>query len=138
MMEKMDITGKYRQQSQPFCLTACAQPEEFWTCRVDIVVDSIPAAASDVYNLQDNTGGLDCQGFGLSSQSSADTVFQPAAGVADSPGTESMLPFHQQVNWGCQPFAGVGKRPLVSPGSSPVKQKPRVSHNSALTSCSQI
>lgn len=91
-------------------------------------MDSIPAAESDVYNLQDSTGGLDSQGFGLSSQSSADTTYQPAADVADSPGTGSTFPFNQQVNWGCQPFAGVGKRPLVSPGSSPVKQKPRVSH----------
>ena len=133
----MDITGKCRQQTQAFYLTAFAQPEEFWTCRVDIVVDSIPAAASDVYNLQDNTGGLDSQGFGLSSQSSADTTFQPAADVSDSPGTGSTLPFQQQVNWGCQPFAGVGKRPLVvSPGSSPVKQKPRVSRNSSSSSCS--
>lgn len=99
------------------------------------MVDSIPAAASDVYNLQDNTGGLDSQGFGLSSQSSTDTTFQPAADVTDSPGTEQALPFNQQVNWGCQPFAGVGKRPLVSPGSSPVKQKPRVS---LFNSCSQI
>ena len=138
MMAKMDITGKYRQQARIFFLTASTQCEEFWTCRVDIVVDSIPAAASDVYNLQDNTGGLDSQGFGLSSQSSAETTFQPAADVADSPGTGSALPFNQQVNWGCQPFAGVGKRPLVSPGSSPVKQKPRVSHNLSITSCSHV
>lgn len=126
MMAKMDITGEYRQQTQVFCVTAFTQPDDSWTCRVDIVVDSIPAAASDVYNLQDNTGGLDSQGFGLSSQSSTDTTFQPAANVTDSPDTETALPFNQQVNWGCQPFAGVGKRPLVSPGSSPVKQKPRV------------
>lgn len=93
---------------------------------VDINVDCIPAVASDAYNLQDSIGGLDSQGFGLSSQSSADTVFQPASEIADSPDTGSAFPFNQQVSWGCQPFAGVGKRPLVSPGSSPVKQKPQV------------
>ena len=95
-------------------------------CRVDINMDCTPAAASDIYNMQDCTGGLDSQGFGLSSQSSTDTAFQPVSDAADSPGTGSAFPFNQQVSWGCQPFAGVGKRPLVSPGSSPVKQKPRV------------
>ncbi|KAL3150714.1 hypothetical protein ABBQ32_000501 [Trebouxia sp. C0010 RCD-2024] len=107
------------------------QDGHYW---VDIVVDSIPAAASDVYNLQDSTGGLDSQGFGLSSQSSTDTTFQPAPEVADSPGAGSVYPSNQQVNWGCQPFAGVGKRPLVSPGSSPVKQKPRVQADEPLPS----
>ncbi len=95
-------------------------------CRVDINVDGIPAAASDVYNLQESTGGLDSQGFGLSSQSSTDTAFHPVSNNTDSPDTSSTFAFNSQVNWGCQPFAGVGKRPLVSPGSSPVKQKPRV------------
>lgn len=115
------------------CHHTHAQADELSICRVDIVVDSIPAAASDIYNLQDSTGGLDLQGFGLSSQSSTDTTFQLAPDVADSPGTGSAYPFNQQVNWGCQPFAGVGKRPLVSPGSSPVKQKPRVGHDSFST-----
>lgn len=95
-------------------------------CRVDINVDGIPAAASDVYNLQESTGGLDSQGFGLSSQSSTETAFHPVSNNTDSPDSNSTLAFNSQVNWGCQPFAGVGKRPLVSPGSSPVKQKPRV------------
>ena len=90
-------------------------------------MDCIPAAASDVYNLQDNTGGLDSQGFGLScSQSSTDTTFNPIPTHTDSPGTSSGIAYNSQVNWGCQPFAGVGKRPLVSPESSPVKQKLRV------------
>ncbi len=91
-------------------------------------MDCIPAAASDVYNLQESTGGLDSQGFGLSSQSSTDTVFNPVPSITDSPDTSSAVAYNTQVSWGCQPFAGVGKRPLVSPGSSPVKQKPRVSH----------
>ena len=89
-------------------------------------MDGIPAAASDVYNLQASTGGLDSQGFGLSSQSSTDTAFHTVVNNTDSPDTSSTFAFNSQVNWGCQPFAGVGKRPLVSPGSSPVKQKPRV------------
>ncbi|DBA91725.1 hypothetical protein WJX77_001180 [Trebouxia sp. C0004] len=99
---------------------------------VDINVDGIPAAASDVYNLQESTGGLDSQGFGLSSQSSTDTAFHPITNNTDSPDSSSTFAFNSQVNWGCQPFAGVGKRPLVSPGSSPIKQKPRVSEPEVL------
>ena len=96
------------------------------TSRVDINLDSFPAAASDVYNLQETAGGLDSQGFGLSSQSSTDTTFAPQSFSTESDDSESPMPSNSQVNWGCQPFAGVGKRPLVSPASSPVKQKPRI------------
>ena len=98
-------------------------------------MDGIPAAASDVYNLQESTGGLDSQGFGLSSQSSTDTAFPAVSNNTDSPDSDSTFAFNSQVNWGCQPFAGVGKRPLVSPGSSPVKQKPRVRYQSPAECC---
>lgn len=118
--------------------------------RVDINVDCQPAAASDVYNMQRNQAGLDGQGFGLSQSSST-------TGYASSPGThhgfsqgfsssqsscQTTVSIEAESSedmdtadtvssnagpWGIQPFAGIGKRPLVSPASSPVKQKPRVS-----------
>ena len=103
-------------------------------CRVDINLDCFPSAASDVYNLQDTAGGLDAQGFGLSSQSSTDTAFNPSLIKEDSQDSDSPTPSNTQVNWGCQPFAGVGKRPLVSPASSPVKQKPRLTQVYKLSS----
>ena len=118
-------------------------------CRVDINIDGKPAAASDVYNMQLNQGGLDSQGFGLSESSSqngcdlslsqsscqngfgfssSQTSTQTAATI-ESESSEEMETASTSngaiVSWGIEPFAGVGKRPFVSPASSPVKRKPK-------------
>ena len=125
MTEAMGITGKWWSLSPS--LQAWPLKHNVAWYRVDINLDCMPPAASDIYNLQESTGGLDSQGFGLSSQNSTDTAVNTLSNDIDSPEASSALVYNSQLKWGCQPFAGVGKRPLVSPGSSPVKQKPRVS-----------
>ena len=114
---------------------------------MDINIDCKPAAASDVYNMQLNQGGLDSEGFGLSqgssqngvglslSQSSCQTGFSSSqtssqtAATIESESSEEMETASTSngnvVSWGIEPFAGVGKRPFVSPASSPVKRKPK-------------
>lgn len=98
--------------------------------------------------MQRNQGGLDCQGFGLSqgsqtgsslsqgtyqglsqafslSQGSCQTAVSVEAESSEDMDTADTVSSNAQP-WGIQPFAGIGKRPLVSPASSPVKQKPKV------------
>lgn len=125
----------------------CVQTENLQDlCRVDINIDCQPAAASDIYNTQRRQAGLDGQGFGLAhsssqasyvtspgmsqgfslSQNSCQTTFNVEAESSEDMDTADTVSSSNAVPWGIQPFAGIGKRPLVSPASSPVKRKPKV------------
>ena len=65
------------------------------------------------------------QAFSLS-QDSCQTAVSIEAESSEDMDTADTISSNAQP-WGIQPFAGIGKRPLVSPASSPVKQKPKVS-----------